>query len=228
MSDCSAARPSSGTGTLTIRPLRGRAGLMLAGEADITTRDALHAALAALKADGAGEVHLDLAGLRFIDVSCTRELIAITGRHPPARLIAHDPPPCLLRLTALIYPQAPITITGRPRPDTGAPPDAGPARDGGGSGPGGSPATGRPPRGGVTMPDAAGVITGDHVRIRRLRVALGTFARHREEMTDGPPPGSAVPRPEGWRSRGAIAAIARRWHPAGPSPRARTRPLHGS
>ena len=133
MPDCFAPRPSHGTGTLTIRPLRGRAGLMLAGEADITTRDALRAALAALKADGTGEVHLDLAGLRFIDVSCTRELIAITGRHPSARLIAHDPPAYLVRLTALIYPEANITITGRSRPDTGTasrPPDADLARPG--------------------------------------------------------------------------------------------------
>ena len=129
MPDCFAPRPSPGTGTLTIRPLRGRAGLMLAGEADITTRDALRAALAALKADGAGEVHLDLAGLRFIDVSCTRELIAITGRHPSARLIAHDPPAYLLRLTALIYPEANITITGRSRPDTGTAGRPGPDAD---------------------------------------------------------------------------------------------------
>ena len=38
MPDRFAPRPFLGTGTLTIRPLQGRAGLMLAGEADITTR----------------------------------------------------------------------------------------------------------------------------------------------------------------------------------------------
>jgi anti-anti-sigma regulatory factor len=129
MPDCSAARPPPGAGPLAIRPLRGRAGLVLAGEADITTRDALRAALAALPADGAGDIHLDLTGLRFIDVCCTRELIAITERHPAVRLIAHDPPPCLRRITALLYPHASITITGRSRPDTGADGSAGPDAD---------------------------------------------------------------------------------------------------
>jgi len=140
MLDCFAPRPSPGTGPLAIRPLRGRAGLMLAGEADITTWDALRAALAALPADGTGDIHLDLTGLRFIDVCCTRELIAITGRHPAVRLIVHDPPACLLRITALLYPQAKITFMAGSRPDTGTVgspgPDADLARDGGGSDPG--------------------------------------------------------------------------------------------
>jgi hypothetical protein len=126
MPDCFAPRPSSCTGTLTIRPLQGRAGLMLAGEADITTQDALRAALAGLPADGAGDIHLDLTGLRFIDLCCTRELIAITGRHPAVRLIAHDPPTSLLRITALIYPQASIKIIAGSRPDTGTAGSPGP------------------------------------------------------------------------------------------------------
>ena len=114
MPDRFAPRPSPGMGTLTIRPLQGRAGLMLAGEADITTRDALRAALAALPADGTGDIHLDLTGLRFIDLSCTRELIAITERHPAVRLIAHDPPASLLRITGLVYPEAKINIIAGP------------------------------------------------------------------------------------------------------------------
>ena len=133
MPDCFAPRPFPGTGTLTIRPLQGRAGLMLAGEADITTLATLRAALA----DGTGDIHLDLTGLRFIDVSCTRELIAITGRYPAVRLIAHSPPASLLRITALIYPQAKITFIAGSRPDTGsAGPDADLARAGCGSDPG--------------------------------------------------------------------------------------------
>jgi hypothetical protein len=139
MPDCFAPRPFLSTGTLTIRPLQGRAGLMLAGEADITTLDALRAALAALPADGTGDIHLDLTRLRFIDVSCTRELIAITERHPAVRLIAHDPPASLLRITALIYPEASIKIIAGSPPDTGAAgrpgPDADLARDGCASGP---------------------------------------------------------------------------------------------
>jgi hypothetical protein len=133
MPDCFAPRPFLGTGTLTIRPLPGRAGLMLVGEADITTLEALRAALAALPADGTGDIYLELTGLRFIDVSCTRELIAITERHPAGRLIAHDPPASLLRITALIYPEARIKIIAGSRPDTGTAgrpgPDADLARD---------------------------------------------------------------------------------------------------
>jgi STAS domain len=103
-------------GTLTISPLPGCTGLILTGEADLTAQDRLRAALAPLPADGTGEIHLDLAGLRFIDVACTRELIALTGRHPAARLIAHHPPASLLRITALLYPDATIEFTGTSRP----------------------------------------------------------------------------------------------------------------
>ena len=49
-----------GTATLTIRPLPRGAGLVLAGDADITSRDALRAALAALPADGTGDIRNNL------------------------------------------------------------------------------------------------------------------------------------------------------------------------
>ena len=129
MPDCLPPRPFLSTGTLTIRPLQGRAGLMLAGEADITTVDALRAALAALPADGTGDIHLDLTRLRFIDVSCTRELIAITERPPAGRLIVHDPPASLVRITTLIYPEASIKIIAGSRPDTGTADSPGPDAD---------------------------------------------------------------------------------------------------
>jgi hypothetical protein len=106
---------------LTICPLPDHSGLVLAGEADLTVKDMLRAALAALP--GAGEIRLDLASLRFIDVACTRELIALTGRHPAARLIAHHPPASLLRITALLYPDATMEFTGTSRP-LGPPPAA--------------------------------------------------------------------------------------------------------
>jgi len=107
-------------GTLTIRLLPGCRGLILAGEADLTALDILRAALAALSADGAGEIHVDLTGLRFIDVACTRELIALTERHPAARLIAHHPPASLLRITALVYPDTTMEFTGTSRPQAQA------------------------------------------------------------------------------------------------------------
>ncbi len=69
MSDSFVPRSTPGAGMLTIRPLLGRAGLTLAGEADIASGDELRTALAALPADGSGEIHLELAGLRFIDLT---------------------------------------------------------------------------------------------------------------------------------------------------------------
>lgn len=111
---------------LTIHPLPDRSGLVLAGEADLTVKETLRAALAALPADGAGEINLDLAALRFIDLACTRELIALTARHPAARIIIRHPPAALLRITALAYPGAALEFTGTPGPHG---PPAGQDRD---------------------------------------------------------------------------------------------------
>jgi STAS domain len=113
------SHPPSCSGALAIRLLPGCTGLALTGDADITARSALHAALAALAADGAGEVHLDLTGLCFIDVACTRELFAITDRCPALRLIVHHPPASLLRITALAYPQTRIEFSQAPCPGDG-------------------------------------------------------------------------------------------------------------
>ena len=111
--------PGPRPGILTIRPLPDRTGLIIAGEADLTVQDKLHAALAALPEGGAADIHLNLSGLRFIDVACTRELIAVTSRHPAAQVVIHDPPAALLRIAALLDPDASIGLTGpdhRPRP----------------------------------------------------------------------------------------------------------------
>jgi len=167
-------------GTLTIRPLSGCRGLLLAGEADLTARDTLRAALAALPADGTGEIHLDLAGLEFIDLACARELIALTGRHPAARVIAHRPPGTLLRITSLLYPNPPIEFTGTLPPP--APAAAGhPAAPGDGRGPDGSRAP-APPSGPGATPEADVVelITGDHGRILRLFTGLGQLTCGRQ------------------------------------------------
>ena len=107
---------ASDPGMLTIRPLHGRTGLMLIGEADWNTRDRLHAALTTLPADGTGDIHLDLTELRFIDLSCTRELIAITQRQPAVRLIVYRPPASLGRIIAILYPEARIEFLGTPGP----------------------------------------------------------------------------------------------------------------
>jgi anti-anti-sigma regulatory factor len=108
--------PAPSRSILTIRPLHGCTGLVLAGEADLTVKDMLCTALAALPVDGTGDIRLDLTGLRFIDIACARELIALTGRHPAVRLVVHHPPASLLRITALLYPEARMEFTGTPRP----------------------------------------------------------------------------------------------------------------
>jgi STAS domain len=108
-------------GALTISPLPDRTGLVISGEADLTVKDMLHEALAALPANGASDIHLDLSGLRFIDVACTRELIALTSRHPASHVIMHDPPAALLCISALLSPDASIGLAGAPRPLTLAP-----------------------------------------------------------------------------------------------------------
>jgi STAS domain len=171
-------------GTLTISPLPGCTGLILTGEADLTAQDRLRAALAPLPADGTGEIHLDLAGLRFIDVACTRELIALTGRHPAARLIAHHPPASLLRITALLYPDATIEFTGTSRPHAPAAERHLAARRDGcdcDSRPDGSSVPGpHPARGAMTAADITGLITSDLARIRHLAASLGQLTRSRQ------------------------------------------------
>jgi hypothetical protein len=70
----------------------------------------LFAALRALLGDGPGEIHLELAGLTFIDVSCTRELVTLTQFAHPARVILHNPPWPLQRITTLAWPQASLEV----------------------------------------------------------------------------------------------------------------------
>ena len=125
--------------SFVIIPLRGRTGALLAGEADYTVRDTLRAALAALAADDARDVHLDLAELSFMDVCCTRELIAFAGRHPAVRLVVHRPPASLRRIAALIRPEAEIEFTDTPGTREAAP-----------------------------TPDIMELILGEHTRISRL------------------------------------------------------------
>jgi hypothetical protein len=91
-----------GTG-LTVTLLARQAGLCLRGEADLLSLDTLREAIAALPAD-AGEVHLELAELSFIDVCSARELIALAHRPARPRLIFHQPPYSLTLLISLLGP----------------------------------------------------------------------------------------------------------------------------
>ncbi len=106
--------PTVAAGTLSIRRLAGRHGLLLDGEADLNSRGALRGALRAMLSDvlsdGPGEIHLELAGLIFIDVSCTRELLMLAQFPHPARVILHDPPWSLRRIATLAWPHASIEV----------------------------------------------------------------------------------------------------------------------
>jgi hypothetical protein len=86
---------------LAVSQLDGRAGLRLVGQADVRTVDLMKQAIAALPPD-ADEVHLQLAGLDFIDVAAARELVMLAR----PSLVLHYPPPVLLRLLSLCWPEA--------------------------------------------------------------------------------------------------------------------------
>ena len=90
---------------LTVTLLEGRTGLRLAGEADLCTVAALRRAAAELP-DGAREIHLQLAGLEFIDVAAARVLVTLTERPGHPAVILHYPPPCLTRIIRLVFPGA--------------------------------------------------------------------------------------------------------------------------
>ena len=56
------------------------------------------------------EAFLELAGLTFIDVSCTREFVTLAGFARPARVILHNPPWAFQRISTLAWPQASIEV----------------------------------------------------------------------------------------------------------------------
>ena len=92
-----------GCGTLLITPLEGRVGLCLCGDGDLTSAAALRQALAALPPQ-ADPIHLQLAALEFADVAATRELAALARRSARPVVILHDPPPVLIRVLRLLWP----------------------------------------------------------------------------------------------------------------------------
>jgi ABC-type transporter Mla MlaB component len=90
---------------LHISPLTGRTGLRLSGEADMHTAEILAKALAEVPPDAA-EVHLQLAGLEFIDVAAARHLAALAERPARPTVIVHYPPPSLIFLLRLLWPDS--------------------------------------------------------------------------------------------------------------------------
>ena len=95
---------------LQTSPLSGWTGLRIAGEVDVSNHDQFRRALAPVFASGIIAVHLDVSGLRFIDVAGTRELIALTRSHPHLRLIVHRPPTSLRRIVEVLWPNVDIEI----------------------------------------------------------------------------------------------------------------------
>lgn len=91
---------------LTITPMIDRAGLRLIGDIDLATGAGLAKALDDV-AHGVGDVHLDLAQLRFVDVSGASVVVtaaAALGVH--RTLILHNPPPVLSQLLGRFWPDA--------------------------------------------------------------------------------------------------------------------------
>jgi STAS domain len=108
--------PRSAPG-LTVSQLTGRTGLRLSGEADLCTADLLKQAIAALPPDAA-EIHLQLASLEFIDVAAARELVMLTSRPARPHLVLHYPPPGLLTILRLCWPEARARLSiGGARPE---------------------------------------------------------------------------------------------------------------
>lgn len=116
---------------LTVTPLEGRTGLRLTGEADLCTVPALSRAAAELPA-GAREIHLQLAGLEFIDVAAARVLVTLTERPSRPAVILHYPPPCLIRVIRLVFPgtlaRFRVNDVGSPGPASWRPAPSGPPR----------------------------------------------------------------------------------------------------
>jgi hypothetical protein len=115
----------------TVSLLSARTGLRLSGQADLATAGLLQQAITALP-PSADEIHLLLASLEFIDVAAARELVMLTVRPPRPRLVLHCPPPGLLKLLELCWPEARSRFTistappgqhlgrGTPGPEPGA------------------------------------------------------------------------------------------------------------
>ncbi|MGH3923948.1 MAG: STAS domain-containing protein [Pseudonocardiaceae bacterium] len=87
----------------TITPGTDRPGARLIGEVDLATAPALQAALDRL-VEGGGDVHLDLAELRFVDLSGVAVLVAAAAQLAPDRaLVLHDPPPALSQILEHVW-----------------------------------------------------------------------------------------------------------------------------
>jgi hypothetical protein len=96
--------------SLSIGPIAGQRGAAPGRRSRHNRSSALRDALSEELGGRAGDVHLELAGLRFIDVGCAREILAATAQHPGTHVIIHHPPAALRRIATLIWPEAGIDM----------------------------------------------------------------------------------------------------------------------
>jgi anti-anti-sigma regulatory factor len=113
-------RPDAGlsglAGSLQVSDLGGdRVGLRVAGEIDLSEYRVWEQALRGVLGRP-GDVHLDLAALRFIDARSTARLVEVAGMLADGqRLVLHHPPPCLRRVLETLWPDdllAAIVVEG--------------------------------------------------------------------------------------------------------------------
>ena len=91
---------------LTITPATDGLGLRLIGEVDLATAPVLAEALDEL-VRGAGDVHLDLAELQFVDVSGASVVVAAAAALGAGRtLVLHRPPEVLNQILDRFWPGA--------------------------------------------------------------------------------------------------------------------------
>ncbi|MEV7197027.1 STAS domain-containing protein [Streptomyces sp. NPDC093510] len=90
---------------LTVRPLKGRAGLEVAGEVCLPTQPVWERALEQVPRQQRAPYHLELSALTFIDVAgATALAVAAQNLGGGQWLVLDSPPPALTRLLELFWP----------------------------------------------------------------------------------------------------------------------------
>lgn len=96
---------------LTISPLAGAAGLRLAGEVDLSTREVLRTALDDAR-HNPDDLHLELADLRFIDIGGVQiVLLAAQRLDPGQRMVVHRAPQSLRLALDLLRKTSPELVS---------------------------------------------------------------------------------------------------------------------
>ncbi|WUI02780.1 STAS domain-containing protein [Spirillospora sp. NBC_00431] len=99
---------------LVLEQLPDRPGLKVAGEINVNNRTAWTGTLETLATDEP-EIHLEMSGLRMVDVGGAAAVAATAQRLTPrGRVVLHNPPPALCRILDLLWPEAAgIEVNGR-------------------------------------------------------------------------------------------------------------------